>query len=90
MKKISKRKKKRKKIAPMWNDESEFPDRSYSVSDIQDYIECIIKKHEKLTTIPPNHVYINRINNRLMFKTKDGYNLELQWNNEIIWQHKKN
>ena len=49
----------------------------YSVSDIQDYIEYIIKKHEILTAIPPIHVYINRINNRLLFKIKDGYKLEL-------------
>ena len=65
-------------IAPTWNDEFELPDGSYSVSDIQDYIEFIIKKHETLTTIPPIHVYINRINNRLVFKIKDGYKLELQ------------
>ena len=61
-----------------WNDEFEVPDVSYSVSDIQDYIEYIIKKHETLTTIPPIHVYINRSNNRLAFKIKDGYKLELQ------------
>ena len=65
-------------IAPTWNDEFELPDGSYSVSDIQDYIEYIIKKHETLTKIPPIHVYINRINNRLVFKIKDGYKLELQ------------
>ena len=47
-------------------------------SDIQDYIEYINKKHETLTTIPPIHVYINRINNRLVFKIKDGYKVELQ------------
>ena len=38
----------------------------------------MIKKHETLTTIPPIHVYINRINSRLVFKIKDGYKLELQ------------
>ena len=38
----------------------------------------MIKNHKQLTTIPPNHVYINRINNRLVFKIKDGYKLELQ------------
>ena len=48
------------------------------VSHIQDYIEFIIQKHEILTTIPPIHVYINRINNRLVFKIKDGYKLELE------------
>ena len=31
------------------------------MSDIQDYIEHIIKKHETLTTVPPIHVYINRL-----------------------------
>ena len=51
---------------------------SYSVSDIQDYIEFIIIKQETLTTIPPIYVYINRINNRLVFKIKVGYKLELQ------------
>ena len=47
-----------------------MPDGSYSVSDIQNYIEFIIKKHETLTTIAPIHVYINRINNRLVFQQK--------------------
>ena len=42
-------------IVPIWNDEFELPDGSYSVSDIQDYIEFIIKKHETLTTIHPVH-----------------------------------
>ena len=65
-------------IAPTWNDELELPDGSYSVSDIEDWIRFIIKKHGTLTTSPPIHVYINRINNRLAFKIKDGYNLELQ------------
>ena len=62
----------------MSNDKFELPDGSYSVPDIQDYIKYIIKKREALTTIPPIHVYINRINNRLVFKIKDGYKLELQ------------
>ena len=65
-------------IAPTWNDEHELLDGLYSESDIQDYIEYIIRKHEKGTTIPPIHFYINIINNRLVFKTKDGCKLELQ------------
>ena len=52
-----------------------MPDGSYSVSDIQDYIEFVIKKYKILTTIPPIHGYINRINNRLVFKIKDGHKL---------------
>ena len=46
--------------------------------DIQDYIEHMIQTHEKLTTIPSIHVYINWISNRLVLKIKDGYKLELQ------------
>ena len=64
-------------IAPTWIDEFELPNGSYSVSDIQDDIEFIIRKHGTLTTIPI-HAYINRINNRLVFKIKDGYKIELQ------------
>ena len=55
-------------IAPTKNAVFELPDGSYSVSDIQDYIEYIIKKHETLTRIPTTHVYINKITNRLVFK----------------------
>ena len=41
-------------------------------------IEYIIEKHETTTTIPPIHVYIDRNNNRLVFKIKDSCKLELQ------------
>ena len=57
-------------IAPTGNDQFELADDSYSVSDIKDYIAYIIKKHETLTTIPPIHIYINRSNNRSMFKKR--------------------
>ena len=52
------------------------------MSDIQDHIEYIIKKHETII-IPPIHVYIKIINNRLVFKIKDGYKLELQTSETI-------
>ena len=71
-------KNKLKIIAPTRNYEFELPDGSYSVLDIQDCIEYIFQKHETLTTIPPIHIYISRTNNRLAFKIKDGYKLELQ------------
>ena len=70
------KKNKLKIIAPTWNDEFELPDGS--VSNIQYYIEYVIKKHETLSTIPPIHVSVNRIDNRLVFKIKDGYKVELQ------------
>ena len=58
-------------IASTWNDEFELPYGSYSVSDIQDYIELFIKKHEqKFTKVYPILVYINKINNRLVFKLR--------------------
>ena len=31
--------------APTWNEEFELPDGSYSISDIQDYFEYILKRH---------------------------------------------
>ena len=34
--------------APTWNDEFDLPDGSYSISDIQDYFEYIIKKYETI------------------------------------------
>ena len=40
-----------KMSAPTWNDEFELPDGSYSVSDIQDYLEYILKKHGKILII---------------------------------------
>ena len=33
-------------FAPTWNNEFDLPDGSYSKSDIQDYFDYIIKKHE--------------------------------------------
>ena len=35
-----------KTSAPTWNDKFELPDWSNSVSDTQDYLEYIIKKHQ--------------------------------------------
>ena len=55
-----------------------MPDGSYLVSYIQNYIKYIIKKNETLPTNPTIQIYIIRINNRSVFKIKDGYKLELQ------------
>ena len=63
--------------APTWNDTFDLPDGSYSISDIQDYFEFIIKKHEALTENPPIQIYANKIKNRIIFKVKTGYKLEL-------------
>ena len=63
--------------APTWNDTFDLLDGSYSVSDIQDYFEFIIRKHETLTENPPIKTYLNKIKNRIAFKIKTGYKLEL-------------
>ena len=62
---------------PTWNDEFELPDGSYSVSDIQDYFKYILKKHGENTNKPSVQIYVNKIENRIIFKVKDGYSLEL-------------
>ena len=61
---------------PTWNDEFELPDGSYSVSDIQDYFKYISKKHGENTNKPSVQIYVNKIENRITFKSKDGYALE--------------
>ena len=63
--------------APTWNDTFYLPDGSYSISDIQDYFEFIIKKHETLNEDLPIEIYPNKIKNRIVFKIKTGYKLEL-------------
>ena len=54
-----------------------MPDGSYPIVDIQYYFEFIIKKHETLTENPSIQIYPNKIKNRIVFKIKTGYKLEL-------------
>ena len=63
--------------APTWNEKFELPDGSYSLSEIQDYFEYILKKHGENTDKPSVQIYVNKIENRLTFKIKNGYSLEL-------------
>ena len=63
--------------APTWNDKIELPDGSYSASDIQDYFEYIFKKHGENIGNPSVKIYINKIENRIKFRNKNGYSLEL-------------
>ena len=57
---------------PRWNEEFELPDASYSVSDIQNYFEYIIKKHETVTDNSSITIYVNKIENGITFKIKTG------------------
>ena len=66
-----------KTSAPTWKDEFDLPDGSYSILDVQDYFEYIIKKHETIANNPPVQIFINKIKNRLVFQIKTGYKLEL-------------
>ena len=63
--------------APTWNDKFELPDGSYSVSNIQDYFEYILKKHGENIDNVSVKVYVNKIEKRITFKIKNGYILEL-------------
>ena len=63
--------------APTWNETFDLLDSYYSIDDIQDYFQFIIKKHETLTENPPVQIYQNKIKNRIVFKIKTGYKLEL-------------
>ena len=61
--------------APTWSDEFELPDGSYSISDIQDSFEYILKRHSESVDNPSIKIYVNKIENRVTFKIKNGYQL---------------
>ena len=62
---------------PTWSEEFELSDGSYSVSDIQDYFEYILKKRSESVDNPSIRIYVNKIENRITFKIKNGYYLDL-------------
>ena len=53
------------------------PDGSYLISDIQDYFEYILTKHGENIDNPSIRIYMNKIENRITFKIKTRYYLEL-------------
>ena len=63
--------------APAWNDQFKLPDRSYTISDIQDYFEYTLKKHGENSDDTSIKKYVNEIENRSRFQIKTGYYLEL-------------
>ena len=62
---------------PTWSDKFELPDGWYFVWDIQNYFEYILKKHRENSDKPSVQIYVNKIENRVTFKIKNGYSLEL-------------
>ena len=63
--------------SPTWSDEFELPNGSYSISDIQDYFEYILKKHSENVDNSSFRIYVNKIENIITFKITNGYYLEL-------------
>ena len=63
--------------APTWSDEFELPDGSHLIPDIQDHFEYILKKHNENVDNPSVKIYVNKIENRITCKVKNGYYLEL-------------
>ena len=77
--------------SPTWNDKFELPDGSYSVSDIQDYFEYILKKHWENIDKPSIRIYVNNLEIRIMFtiRTRLMPRALNTWNNEITWKQWK-
>ena len=63
--------------AVKWNDKFELTDGSYFVWDAQDYWEYILKKHGQKTDNASMKIYLNKAENRITFRIKTGYYLEL-------------
>ena len=55
-----------------WKNKFELPDKSYSVSNIQDYFEYILKNHNKKVDNPSIRICANKIENSITFKIKAG------------------
>ena len=53
--------------APTWNKTFHLPDGSYSIDDIQDCFEFIMKKHETLTENPSIQIYPKKIKKKKSF-----------------------
>ena len=70
--------------APTLNDKFELPDGSYSASDVQDYFEFILKKHNKNFDNPSIRKYVNKIENRVTFEIKRGCYLEILTHETMI------
>ena len=64
-------------LAPMKNEEFDLSGGSYSVSDLHDYFNYIIKTNESVRDNPPLWMYVNQIENRVRFRITKGYYLEL-------------
>ena len=69
---------------PTWSEDVTISDGSYEISQVQKcFLDEVIKKHEsniKSYEQSPILIYANRILNRVSFRIKTGYKLELLTN----------
>ena len=63
--------------APTWNDKFWITWWIIFCIRYHDYFEYNLKKHGENTDKPSVQIYVNKIENRVTFKIKYGYNLEL-------------
>ena len=63
--------------APTWDEMFNLPGGSNNIPAIQNYFEYVIKKHETIAKTSPILIYAGKITNRVIFKIKTGYKLEL-------------
>ena len=64
--------------SPAWNEIFTLDDGSYNIQKIQNYFEYVVKKHEDITNEDfPTRVCVNKMKNRIVFKIKTGYKIEL-------------
>ena len=73
-------------IVTTLKDTFQLPDSSYSVPGIHDHSKyiIIIKNHKKLPFNPAFLIYINKMDDRVMFIIKNAYQPELQTPETII------
>ena len=60
--------------APTWNDKLELPDGLYSVSNIPDYFEYILKKHRENIDKPSVQIYVNESTKDKIRQNKNSEN----------------
>ena len=66
-------------LASTWNEEFELPDGSYSIPDIADYFEYILKMHGEKTVNISIKKYIGKIEKRITFKIFVNDNYQWSW-----------
>ena len=62
-------------FAPTWNDEFDLPDQILFQAFM--IILSVLLKHETIADASPVQIYVNKIKNRVVFKIKTDYKLEL-------------